>query len=35
MSHTHGAPGIYGFTPGNVHKVYVDDIRITPLAEAK
>jgi hypothetical protein len=32
--HTHGAPGIYGFTPGNLYKVYVDDIRITPIPEA-
>lgn len=26
--HTHGAPGLFGFSPRNLHKVYVDDIAL-------
>lgn len=27
--HTHGAPGLFGFSPQNLHSVYVDNISIT------
>lgn len=28
--HTHGAPGLFGFTPQNLHKVYLDNLVIAP-----
>ncbi|MCB9681669.1 MAG: PQQ-binding-like beta-propeller repeat protein [Alphaproteobacteria bacterium] len=32
--HTSGSPGIYGFSPRNIHKVYVDDLALTDVEEA-
>lgn len=32
--HTHGAPGVFGFTPNNLHRVYVDGLRLSKLPEA-
>jgi outer membrane protein assembly factor BamB len=30
--HRHGAPGLFGFTPQNLHKVHLDDLVVQPLA---
>jgi outer membrane protein assembly factor BamB len=32
-AHTHGAPGLFGFSPQNRHKVYIDNIALTPTEE--
>ncbi len=32
--HTMGAPGVFGFTPSNQHRVYVDHLTLTKLGEA-
>ena len=29
-AHTHGAAGVFGFTPQSRHKVYLDNISVTP-----
>lgn len=29
-AHRHGAPGLFGFSPQSMHRVYVDDIRMSP-----
>jgi outer membrane protein assembly factor BamB len=29
-AHRHGAPGLFGFSPQSMHRVYVDDIQMTP-----
>ena len=31
-AHTHGAPGLFGFSPQAIHRVYVDDVRMRPSA---
>ena len=28
--HTQGSPGIYGFSPQSRHRVYVDNVKVTP-----
>ena len=28
--HTEGSPGIYGFSPQSKHRVYVDNVKVTP-----
>ncbi len=32
--HTHGAPGLYGFTPQNLHRIYIDNVELTRTAGA-
>jgi outer membrane protein assembly factor BamB len=32
-AHTQGSPGLYGFSPQNLHKVYIDNIMVTPTTE--
>ncbi|HMV67207.1 MAG TPA: PQQ-binding-like beta-propeller repeat protein [Myxococcota bacterium] len=32
--HTQGAPGLFGFTPKSLHKVYIDNIAVDPLQGA-
>ncbi|MDP6944293.1 MAG: PQQ-binding-like beta-propeller repeat protein, partial [Myxococcota bacterium] len=29
-AHTHGAPGLFGFSPQAQHRVYIDDVRMAP-----
>lgn len=29
-AHTHGSPGLYGFTPQNKKRVYIDNVSVTP-----
>ncbi len=29
--HRHGAPGLFGFTPPNLHKVHLDDLVVRPI----
>ncbi|MFM2161896.1 MAG: hypothetical protein RLZZ383_1408, partial [Pseudomonadota bacterium] len=29
--HRHGAPGLFGFTPQNLHKVHLDDLVVRPI----
>ena len=33
--HTHGAPGVYGFAPRSLHRVYIDNVSISRTEEAK
>lgn len=33
--HTHGAPGVYGFAPRSLHRVYIDNVAISRTVEAK
>ena len=33
-AHTHGAPGIFGFSPQAQHRVYIDDLTMRPSEEA-
>ncbi len=28
--HTQGSPGLYGFTPQNQKRVYIDNVKVTP-----
>lgn len=28
--HTHGSPGLYGFTPQNQKRVFIDNVKVTP-----
>lgn len=30
LGHTHGAPGLYGFTPQSRFAVYMDNLSVTP-----
>lgn len=30
ICHTHGSPGIYGFSPQSRHRVYVDNVKVQP-----
>ena len=30
ICHTHGSPGIYGFSPQSRHRVYVDNVKVEP-----
>jgi len=32
-AHTHGSPGLYGFTPQNKKRVFIDNISVTPNNE--
>jgi outer membrane protein assembly factor BamB len=31
ICHTHGSPGIYGFSPQSRHRVYVDNVKVEPV----
>lgn len=33
-AHTHGAPGLFGFTPQNNHAVYLDNLQVNPVEES-
>lgn len=33
--HDHGAPGLFGFSPRNLHAVYFDNLEILPIEEAR
>ena len=30
QAHTHGSPGLFGFAPQSLFKVYIDNIKVTP-----
>ena len=34
-AHRHGAPGLFGFSPQSMHRVYVDDIQMSPSEPLK